>query len=235
MFSKSLDDLNTTSLETSVISNKSENPIDKDRPKSDKKYLPYNLSKKRKIYATTSDLSFNSVKKQDFRDMDKESEKQDVIVLQQKPISKETLVEMIELLVEKGADLNCLARVNRLTQMPCFEDVKYVTPLLVAVYNQNLTAVDRLIRLGCDINLRDSVTKINALHMACYMSKIELVSLLIESKRLDLEARSKNGFNCLHWLALSDNEENSLGIALLIIANLIKKHELEKKANREMV
>lgn len=109
--------------------------------------------------------------------------------------------------------------------MPGFETLKFVSPLHVAVYNKNVSAIELLIQLDCDVNICDPVSKINALHMACYMSKIEMVSLLLDSKNIDVEARSKNGFNCFHWLALSDNDENSFGIAMLIISHILKKFE----------
>lgn len=109
--------------------------------------------------------------------------------------------------------------------MPGFELIRYVSPLHVAVYNQNITAINLLIKNGCNINQYDPVSKISPLHMACYMSKLEIVSALLQSNNVDVEFRSRNGFNCLHWLAISENDENSFGIALLIISNLIKKYE----------
>lgn len=109
--------------------------------------------------------------------------------------------------------------------MPGFESIRYVSPLHVAVYNQNTTAVNLLIKNGCNVNQCDPVSKITPLHMACHMSKLEIVDALLQSKSIDLEFKSRNGFNCLHWLALSDNDENNFRIGTMLLSSLIRKYE----------
>lgn len=115
--------------------------------------------------------------------------------------------------------------------MPGFEFVRFVSPLHVAVYNKNIAAINLLIKNGCNVNQCDPISKITPLHMACHMSKLEVISALLSSKLIDVESKSKNGFNCLHWLALSDNNENTFGIAMLLMSNLIKKYESMYESN----
>ncbi|CAF0891386.1 unnamed protein product [Brachionus calyciflorus] len=219
--SKSCGDLTSKpkfEMKESIFSNRSENY------KNNKTLLTKKLSnsKKKKMYES-EDSAINSIGRQSNTESNNISFSN--VKVNQEPINSDTLTKMINLLIEKGADLDRLAKVNRLTRMPGFEALRYVTPLHIAIYNKNLTAINLLIKNGANVNLCDPVSKISPLHMACYMSKIELVSALLQSKLIDVQLRSKNGFNCLHYLALSENDENSFGIGMLLMSNLIKKYE----------
>jgi hypothetical protein len=66
-------------------------------------------------------------------------------------ITEFMLREMIGLLYEKGADLNRSVKINKYTAMHEL-DMASVTPLAVAIYFQNLVAIDELMYLGCNPN-----------------------------------------------------------------------------------
>lgn len=177
-------------------------------------------SKKVKLYSTES-LKAGSIN--NLNDM--YVSKEEVMNLKNY-VPKETLVCMISTLARKGANLNSIAKVNKITRLPRLEGVREVTPLLVAVYNQNIIAVEQLIKLGCNYNYQEVGLQLSALHMASYFCRTEIINVMIKNcAKLNVEAVSRNGFNCLHWLAISDQEENDVGIVNMIVNYLFRSHE----------
>ena len=59
--------------------------------------------------------------------------------------------------------------------------------------------------------------------MACYLGKIEVVGLLLESESIRIDLKSKNGFGVLHWLAMSDKDD--IGTFQIIMNYLTRKFE----------
>lgn len=165
-----------------------------------------------------------------------------------KPIDEHVLREMVSLLAKNGADLNYssdIIRANNFSEpsikntLPnvntssseIFNQVKQMTPLFVAVLmSQNEIFIDELIKQGCDCKYQDKKTKINALHMACGISRPDLVSILLDSGKCDIDSKSTNGFTCLHYLALAERDDMSV-IQLLMshlkqnFINSIKKRD----------
>ncbi|RNA25003.1 E3 ubiquitin- ligase MIB2-like isoform X1 [Brachionus plicatilis] len=223
--SRSVDnlDLKTGSeMQDSILSNQSDEVLNTKKFRSQNNLITKQLSKKMRIYASVDSAihSIGTDTNSDLRNISLNHVK-----VNQRPINSDTMAKMIESLIKNGADVNILAKVNRITRMPGFEFVRHASPLHVAVYNKNVTAINLLIKHGCNVNQCDPISKMTPLHMACHMSKLEVVNALLESKSIDVELRSKNGFNCLHWLAFSDNNENTFGIAMLLLSNLIRKYE----------
>ena len=72
-----------------------------------------------------------------------------------------------------------------------------VTPLAVAIFFQNLVAIDELMYLGCNPNFQEEHSLIAPLHMACYLGKIEVVGLLLESESIRIERHAL----AADWLA----------------------------------
>ena len=145
-----------------------------------------------------------------------------------RPINEFILREMIQTLVEKGADLNALAQVNRYDQKQMY-DMKHVTPLILAVTTLNMVAIDEFIRLGVNCNYQEPFTKIAAVHLACKLSRVDIVLALIERGRAKVNLKSKGDFTCIHWLA--ESERDDIGVLQLIMAHLrksyLKDHQLE--------
>ena len=143
--------------------------------------------------------------------------------LAQKPMSINDFMEMVDLLIDMKASINMQAKVLK-NQLGRF-DIKLATPLMFAIYNQNKVMVNRLIKAGCDTNYQDSYSKISALHMACYMGSIDIIAILLDNNKskVDLYSKSKEGSNCLHWLAIS--EKDDIGILRLIMNHLTKEFE----------
>lgn len=143
--------------------------------------------------------------------------------LAQKPMSINDFMEMVDLLIDRKASINMPAKVHK-NQLGRF-DIKLATPLMFAIYNQNKVMVNRLIKAGCDTNYQDSYSKISALHMACYMGSIDIIAILLDNNKskVDLYSKSKEGSNCLHWLAIS--EKDDIGILRLIMNHLTKEFE----------
>jgi ankyrin repeat protein len=143
--------------------------------------------------------------------------------LAQKPMNLNDFMEMVDLLIDKKASINMPVKVNK-NQLGRF-DIKFATPLLFAIFNQNKVMVNRLIKAGCDTNYQDSYSKISALQMACYMGSIDIIAILLDNNKskVDLYSKSKEGSNCLHWLAIS--EKDDIGILRLIMNHLTKEFE----------
>lgn len=144
-------------------------------------------------------------------------------------VSDEILKEMVYLLVDKGADM------NKTIQVDIFKELinpfmPTVNPLMLAIYNLNFIVVEELLNLGCDCNSIEVNSKLTAIHLACYLSSYELVSLLLDDEmrfvKVRLDIRSTSGNSCLHWLALS-KETDDIGIFKLLINYLTRKFTLE--------
>jgi ankyrin repeat protein len=132
-----------------------------------------------------------------------------------KPIDQVILNEMIELLIEKGANMNAVVRTSRLNRLNRFLDIKNQTPLMVAINYQNLAAIEQLIKHGCNCNYQDPHSKLNAFSMACYLARVDICNYLLEYGFARVDLKSENGNTCLHWLAISERDDN--GILQLLI------------------
>lgn len=118
--SKSLDDLNTSTktdskrlMEISVMTNQSEDLINKNRFKSDKRLMTKTITKKKKIYASVDSAISSLGTETDGTGSKLGTKLSNYLNVSQKPIDNGTLSQMMELLVEKGADINNLVKVNQ--------------------------------------------------------------------------------------------------------------------------
>jgi ankyrin repeat protein len=66
------------------------------------------------------------------------------------------------------------------------------TPLHFAVTQGHLRAVQKLIDLGCSVNLGDSDQK-TVLHYACKAGNMEIVKLLLKSKDINIHPKDIRG------------------------------------------
>lgn len=64
--------------------------------------------------------------------------------------------------------------------------------------------------------------------MACFFTRTEIIALMVKlCSKLDVELISKNGFNCLHWLAISERDENNIGCVNLLVNYLFRQSEMD--------
>lgn len=169
-----------------------------------------------------------------------------------KSIDSEILREMIKLLAKNGANLNAPSNITRSTSkssnsfssfpnvnLKCsdlFDKITEMTPLFTAILmSQNNIFIEELIRYGCDLNYQDKKTKISALHLACGITRPDLVKTILDNSKFSLNLKSSSGFNVLHYLALADKDD--ISVAQLIIShlkqNFINDSKLNTKHNLE--
>jgi ankyrin repeat protein len=111
-----------------------------------------------------------------------------------KLIDEAMLREMVRLLIEKGADKNSLASLNRYTkQIDIGFGIKKVTPLMVAVLSKNIVAIEELIKADCNCDYQEEGSLVNALHIACKLTRVDIVGVLVEIGNADLSLKSRNG------------------------------------------
>eukprot|EP01091_Cochliopodium_minus_P018565 TRINITY_DN7561_c0_g2_i1.p1 TRINITY_DN7561_c0_g2~~TRINITY_DN7561_c0_g2_i1.p1 ORF type:complete len:174 (-),score=29.29 TRINITY_DN7561_c0_g2_i1:82-603(-) len=87
------------------------------------------------------------------------------------------------------------------------------TPLHISIMNHHLTLAKALIKLGCNVNLRDVIKRTPLLYCARY-GLLELFDFLIENGA-DNEVEDGYGENCIHLAVASSN--------LQFIEHLLKK------------
>ena len=104
-----------------------------------------------------------------------------------KSIGKPEIPDMIELLVDDGADVNV-------------RDYDGETPLLNAVFTGNTSIARKLIELGADVNIPNHSSNDAAIHLAVAFDNTEILPLLID-KGADYKARNNYGRNILHIAA----------------------------------
>src|SRR5690606_28348352 len=91
-------------------------------------------------------------------------------------------LDVVELLLEKGADRN---------------GYKYYSPLIVAVCNGQLDMAKLLLEKGADTEYTDSPPKTTALHEAVALKNIDMVNLLLEFGA-EVNAQDQDGRTPLH-------------------------------------
>jgi ankyrin repeat protein len=102
------------------------------------------------------------------------------------------LIEMIDLLIDKKANVDSIAKVGVKQNTLGRFDIRQATPLMYAIYNNNRIMVNKLIAAGCNPNYQDPYSKISAIHMACYLSSFDILNSLLERGiNLDVYIKSK--------------------------------------------
>jgi ankyrin repeat protein len=94
-------------------------------------------------------------------------------------------LNIVELLVQKGADLNV-------------QDHNSRTPLHLACSGGHLNIVELLVQKGADLNVQDSYSR-TPLHLACSGGHLNIVELLVQ-KGADLNVQDKDSRTPLHFL-----------------------------------
>lgn len=172
-----------------------------------------------------------------------------------KSIDDLVLREMIRKLAKKGVDLNVASKLTRssfkrknsnvvtkhdssfalantnFNSSDLFDRFGEINPLFTAILiSQNEVFIDELIKQGCDCTYQDKTTRLNALHLACSIARADFVGLILDnSTKFDLNAKSSNGFTCLHYLALAPVDDVS--IAQLVISHLKQNFINNSKLN----
>ena len=82
-------------------------------------------------------------------------------------------------------------------------DVKKV-PLHSAVRQENLEVIERLLRLGADVNGKIGEWEITPLHIATGCGKLEAAKLLV-SHGADVNAKAKDDWTPLHLIAIEEH------------------------------
>jgi hypothetical protein len=129
-----------------------------------------------------------------------------------------TKIEIIDLLVKAGADVNARNKYDEtVLHKACeYEDVELImyllgkeadvnavddqgkTPLLVALYGyipdeeERLDIVRKFIEKGANVNVMDTIDKNTPLHLACDKGDNEIVKMLVENKA-DMKVKNGNG------------------------------------------
>ncbi|EAT46503.1 AAEL002332-PA, partial [Aedes aegypti] len=100
-------------------------------------------------------------------------------------------LEMIELLVNAGAEVDCF-------------DVHKTTPLMRAISKNHLEAYHKLVSLGANVDLARQFRNNNfdgesILHIAAEKNRIEAMKFLVEELKCDVDCIDKNGNTPLHY------------------------------------
>ncbi|EAT48570.1 AAEL000447-PA [Aedes aegypti] len=100
-------------------------------------------------------------------------------------------LEMIELLVSAGAEVDCF-------------DVHKTTPLMRAISKNHLEAYHKLVSLGANVDLARQFRNNNfdgesILHIAAEKNRIEAMKFLVEELKCDVDCIDKNGNTPLHY------------------------------------
>ena len=112
-------------------------------------------------------------------------------------------VECVELLVEAGLDVDV-------------RDTHSETPLLVAVFKHHTAVAEKLIDLGADIDSENLPSNDNAIRVAIWHNRSEIIPLLL-SRGANYRTINSNGRNIAHTAATS---ANTSVIEILANANL---------------
>ncbi len=95
------------------------------------------------------------------------------------------------------------------------------SPLTIASYRKQLSAVEFLLNHGADVNADSPEGP--AILSACYAGDLEITKLLIKHKA-DVNAVNENGTSALMFAVLS----NKIEVVKLLLDNGAKKEEVEK-------
>ena len=109
--------------------------------------------------------------------------------------------ELIDLLIEYGADINATTKLLE-------------TPLVYAVQYSRLYVIKRLISCGARIDIK-STSGCTLLHIACQSELADDILLILLQYNIDVNAVDILGENALHYL-ISDNPYNIAAAKLLL-------------------
>ena len=117
-------------------------------------------------------------------------------------------VRLVKLLVEKGADVNIESK----SEMTSIENT--IRPLCLAAYLKNYDIVKVLVENKADVNAKNGVSKITALHWSARKGEFKITELLIKNGA-DVNACTGSGITPLSDTAL--NNKNPAKIAKLLL------------------
>ena len=75
------------------------------------------------------------------------------------------------------------------------------SPLFLACASNDLIAVESLVRLGADVNMKCCALLETVLHQACLMKHNQMLELLLSAKGADIDAVNMHGWSPLHLAA----------------------------------
>lgn len=76
------------------------------------------------------------------------------------------------------------------------------TPLLIAAAKNSVPAIEYLVKMGADIQVRNTNWKTNALDLACYSGSFEAIRYIVSHLPLDINTRDpESADTALHYLA----------------------------------
>ena len=115
-----------------------------------------------------------------------------------------TLVLTGDTIIHKCARLNEAASIERIATTSSVDsrNNRGETPVIVAAQTSSIRAVNKLIELGCNVNLQDA-TGNTALHYAVTTSSERAVDALVTAGA-DVNIANNQGKTPIHWLALSN-------------------------------
>ena len=103
---------------------------------------------------------------------------------------------IIELLIEKGAEVNSLN-----TSSTLFTNITSNTPLHFAAAKGNVEIVKTLINKGAFINAVNADYKITPLHLAVLYGNLEIAKFLLQSTDIEINPTDKSNYTPLHFAA----------------------------------
>ena len=155
------------------------------------------------LIANGADLNILSVKelfrprhKPDIRDMitDSNSPLIDSInwLHPKSPHSSNIMMDIFDLLLDNGADVN----------QPCFWNRR--TPVMYAAAIDNVNCIEKLIQRGARVNPAH-VSNTRVWVLAAKSGKVDVLKYLVEDQGVDKNSVDKDGFNVLYWTVTSGN------------------------------
>ena len=101
------------------------------------------------------------------------------------------------------------------------KDEEGMTPLLIAVNNDNVAVGEVLLNHGADINAKDSISQWSALHFAANNNNIEMAKMLL-NYNADVEAKDAVGMSPFVLAAILGHRE----VADLLFLKLLSNRKL---------
>lgn len=128
--------------------------------------------------------------------------------------SSELIFKIIKSLHSHGAELNRTIPMQNIDENSQKLVTNMYTPLMVAVENRNLTAIEALVACKVDINFQEAETNRTALHLACLTGNSTIVQKLLECGA-NAFLKSKDGNSVVHYLAINNKDDSACLLALL--------------------
>ena len=98
-------------------------------------------------------------------------------------------------------------------------DNQGITPIMIAVVDDNIELADSLIRHGANVDLQENKKKWSSLHFAVWNGDYIMVKhIIIQSHNINI--KNKNGMTPLMLATLKGGDQNTLSLLILYGANI---------------